>query len=228
MKYFLETLDEQNIKDMAVRDRPRERMKEFSARNLNDLELIMILLGSGSREHPVRSLAKKVLALLDANDEITPQMLESIDGIGSAKACLISAAVELGRRQNKTFRKPLSRTQDVYDLVRHYASRPQEQFISAAVNGANELLDITVVSLGTLDQAPVHPREVYAPAIQARASGIIVAHNHPSGNLNPSPADLDATRRLSEAGKILGIRLIDHVIFSEEGFFSLYESGLML
>lgn len=214
-----------DIKEMAAAERPRERLESFSAENLSDLELLMVLLGSGGKSRPVRSIAQDLLDLLDRKQTVSRDDIDKIDGIGLAKSCVISAALELGRRQNRSARRQIITPADLYPLIRHYAGRPQEQFLAAILNGAHEVLSINVVSVGTVSRTLVHPREVFADAIASRASAVIVAHNHPSGNLNPSQEDLEITARLKKAGDLLGIRLLDHLVFSEEGYVSLLETN---
>ena len=109
--------------------------------------------------------------------------------------------------------------------VRHYADRKQEHFLCASINGANEILNIRVVSIDLIDRTPVYPREVFGDALADRASGVIVAHNHPSGSLEPSAFDLEVTKQLKDAGIILGISLLDHIIFNRSGYFSFLEAG---
>jgi len=212
-----------DIKEMAAEERPRERLESFSAENLSDLELLIILLGSGGKSRPVRSIAQDLLGLLDMKQDVSRDDIDKIDGIGLAKSCVISAALELGRRRNRSAKHQIITPSDMYPLIRHYAGRLQEQFLATVLNGAHEVLSINVVSVGTVSRTLVHPREVFADAIAQRASAVIVAHNHPSGNLNPSQEDLEITQRLKKAGEILGIRVLDHLVFSEEGYYSLLE-----
>jgi DNA repair protein RadC len=110
-------------------------------------------------------------------------------------------------------------------LIRHFADRKQEHFLRVTINGANEVLNVRVISIGLLDRTPVHPREVFADAITDRASGIILAHNHPEGGVEPSEADADVTRRIKQAGEIVGIHLLDHIIFNPTTYFSFLEAG---
>jgi len=210
---------------MAAAERPRERLESFSAENLSDLELLMVLLGSGGKSRPVRSIAQDLLSMLDRNQNVSRDDIDKIDGIGLAKSCVISAALELGRRRNRSAKRQIITPADLYPLIRHYAGRLQEQFLAADLNGAHEVLSVNVVSVGTVSRTLVHPREVFADAIAQRASAIIVAHNHPSGNLTPSQEDLEITIRLKKAGELLGIRLLDHLIFSDEGYLSLLETS---
>jgi DNA repair protein RadC len=110
-------------------------------------------------------------------------------------------------------------------VIRHYTDRKQEHFLAVTINGANEVLNVRVVSIGLIDSSQVHPREVFAEAVAERASGIIVAHNHPAGTLEPSPADIEATKQLKGAGEVVGIELLDHIIFNRVGYFSFLEAG---
>ena len=114
---------------------------------------------------------------------------------------------------------------DLLPHVRHYADRKQEHFLCATINGANEILNIRVVSIGLIDRSPVHPREVFADALADRASAVIVAHNHPSGQLEPSPGDVNITAQLKAAGAIVGVELLDRIIFNRTGYFSFLKDG---
>jgi DNA repair protein RadC len=214
------------IKEMAVCDRPRERMMDKGAEALTDQELFSILIGSGNRGRSVTTIARELMELLDRKPMASHQDLTQISGLGTAKATLITAALELGRRRLPPKRRQISTPSDIYPLIRHYATRMQEHFLSICLNGAHEVLSINVCSVGLVNRTIVHPREVYGEAIRGRATAIIVAHNHPSGNLDPSPEDRDVTRRLRQAGELLGIKLLDHLIFCEEGFLSMLEGGV--
>jgi DNA repair protein RadC len=192
---------------------------------LSDLDLITILLGTGNKEFPVHRLAAKLLATIDSKGKgLKHEDLIATNGIGVAKASTLLAAIELGRRLSFSSKKQISYPGDIYPLVRHYADRQQEHFIRVSLNGAHEVLSIEVVSIGLVNKTIVHPREVYATPLKERATAIIVAHNHPSRNLQPSREDRDVTIRLKESGKLLGIELLDHIIFSDEGYHSFLES----
>ena len=132
---------------------------------------------------------------------------------------------DLPRRRIKPEGAKIETPADLLPHVRHYADRKQEHFLCASINGANEILNIRVVSVGLIDRTPVHPREVFADALTDRASAIIVAHNHPSGGLEPSPHDIEVTAQLKEAGAVIGIGLLDHIIFNRSDYYSLLESG---
>ncbi len=129
--------------------------------------------------------------------------------MGDAKATLILAAIEFARRRIKPEGAKIETPADLLPHIRHYADRKQEHFLCATINGANEILNIRVVSIGLIDRSPVHPREVFADAISDRACAIVVAHNHPNGSLEPSASDLDVTKQLRAAGEVVGISLLD-------------------
>jgi DNA repair protein RadC len=213
-------------------DKPdaRERLRERGARYLSDQDLVALLLRSGTKAAPVLNLADRVIATLGRREDgRLAEELGRIDGMGSGKVASILAALELGRRFSPGARDRIKCAQDLFPLVRHYAERKQEQFVCASLNGAHEVIAIRVVSLGILNRTIVHPREVYGDPLSDRAAAIIVCHNHPSGQLEPSEEDIQITRRLREAGTILGINLLDHLILSPQGdYFSFVESGISL
>ena len=214
------------IKDLPECDRPREKLKDKGAGALSDLELLAVLIGSGTREHDVMTTASRLLQIIDS---IWPRAgldeLCMVAGVGAAKASLIVAALEFARRRIRPHGLKISFPPDVYPLIRHVADRRQEHFLCISLNGANEVIAIRTVSVGLVNRALVHPREVFADPITDRASAVIVAHNHPSGNLRPSQDDLAVTMQLKEAGKTLGIRLLDHLIFNPCEYYSLLENG---
>jgi len=151
--------------------------------------------------------------------------LSQFAGVGDAKAALILASIEFARRRIKPEGAKIAKPADLLPHIRHYADRKQEHFLCAAINGANEILNIRVVSIGLIDRSPVHPREVFADALSDRASAIIVAHNHPRGGVEPSQSDLTITAQLKAAGEIAGIELLDHIIFNRTTPYSFLENG---
>src|SRR5260370_21026631 len=151
--------------------------------------------------------------------------LTSFAGVGDAKATLILAEIEFARRRIKPDGAKIETPADLLPHVRHFADRKQEHLICASINGANEILNIRVVSIGLIDRTPVHPREVFADALSDRASAIIVAHNHPSGGLEPSAYDVEVTNQLKAAGVVIGIALLDHIIFNRTDYYSFLENG---
>jgi DNA repair protein RadC len=214
------------MNQIPKQDRPREKLVARGASALSDQELLAILLGKGTPQMDVMTLAAKVAKVVDNKGlDVRVEDLTSFDGVGEAKATLILAAIEFARRRIKPEGVKITTPSDIIPLIRHFADRKQEHFLSITVNGANEVLNVRVVSIGLVDRTPVHPREVFADVVADRASGIIIAHNHPAGSLEPSVADIEATRQLTQAGEIMGIQLLDHIIFNRNGYFSFLESG---
>ncbi len=198
------------------------------ASSLSDIELLALLLGSGSKGKNVLQLAADILPLIDSkNGKLTPDDLLTVRGLGMAKACLITAAYEFARRRIKPCGLKISQAADILPLVSHLTARPQEQFVSISLNGANEVIASRILTIGLVNATQIHPREVFSESITDRASAIIVAHNHPSGNLAPSEEDKNITLRLKCAGELLGIPLLDHVVFCTSGYYSFREQGLL-
>ena len=216
------------ISQISVQDRPREKILRKGAQALSDQELLAVLLGKGTAGMDVMTLAGKLARLIDQKGlNVTPEDLMQFEGVGDAKATLILAAIEFARRRIKPEGAKIETPADLLPHIRHYADRKQEHFLCASINGANEILNIRVVSIGLIDRTPVHPREVFADALSDRASGVIVAHNHPSGGLEPSASDLQATSQLKAAGSIVGIELLDHIVFNRDDYFSFLERGML-
>ena len=216
------------IQDLPVVDRPRERLCAFGAGALSDIELLSVMLGSGCRGKEVQAVAVDVLKVIDnSSEEQHLKELSRIAGIGSARATQIVAGLEFSRRRIRPDGLKIKAPADVLPVLSRYADRKQEHFIVVSVNGANEVIATRCVSVGLLDSALVHPREVFADAIVDRAGAVILAHNHPSGSLEISEQDLTTTRKLIEAGKIVGIKVLDHIVLSKRGYVSLMEKGLV-
>lgn len=185
-----------------------------------------VLLGKGTAETDVLSLASNLVRVLDAKgNDLQAADMAALDGIGPAKAALVLAALEFARRRIKAGGARIETPSDLLPHVRHYADRKQEYFLCATLNGANELLNVRVVSIGLVDRAPVHPREVFADAVTDRACAVMVAHNHPSGGVEPSASDIAVTAQLKAAGRVLGIELLDHVVFNRTEYYSFLEKG---
>ena len=214
------------IQDMPAADRPREKLLRKGAAALSDQELLAVLLGKGTPGMDVMTLAAKLARLIDEKGlNVQAEDLSRFAGVGDAKATLILAAIEFARRRIKPEGAKIVTPADLLPHVRHYADRKQEHFLCASLNGANEILNIRVVSIGLIDRSPVHPREVFADALSDRACAVIVAHNHPSGGVEPSHSDIDITAQLKAAGEVLGIEVLDHIIFNRTGYFSFLENG---
>lgn len=214
------------IQDLPDADRPREKLARRGAASLSDVELLAVLLGSGTRRTSVLDLASKILRTVDGRlDPDKFEQLQSIAGVGKAKACQIEAALELARRHIAKGRHAVRDAADALPYLQSIRGKKQEHFVCISLNGANEVIESRVVTVGLLDTNQVHPREVFSDPIQDRAAAVLIAHNHPSGTLEPSPEDLALTRRLVQAGELLGIRVLDHLIVTEDGFLSLKSAG---
>jgi len=214
------------IEQIPKRDRPREKLLAKGAEALSDQELLAVLLGKGTPQMDVMTLAAKLARVIDEKGlGVRVADLTSVEGVGQAKATLILGAIESARRRIKPAGMKSETPADTLPLIRHFADRKQEHFLAVTINGASEVLNVRVISIGLIDRSPVHPREVFADAVVERASGIIVAHNHPAGSLEPSPADIAATKQLKGAGEVVGIELLDHIIFNRLGYFSFLEAG---
>ncbi|MBA3472113.1 MAG: DNA repair protein RadC [Rubrobacter sp.] len=221
------------IKQLPPELRPRERLLEAGPSALSDGELLGLLFGIGSREKTAVELAGEVISEaggLHGLYDVSVHELMQVNGIGEAKACIILAAVELGRRIGQV-RNPgrpvVSSPADVARLLRgRIANLDRENFVVVLLNTKNEVIETSTVSVGTLGASLVHPREVFKPAVRASAASVILAHNHPSGKVEPSREDREVTRRLGEAADILGIEVLDHVIVGD-GYFSMKENGML-
>ena len=216
------------IKDLPEFSRPREKLKERGANALSDAELIAAILGSGGKGLDVMSLSSRVAkAISGKKGDLSLEELTKIEGIGLAKASQILAGFELARRHIVTETIKITEAKDVLPLIDRIANKQQEYFICISLNGANEVIENRTVTVGLLDRSQVHPREVFADVITDRAASVIFAHNHPSGALEPSNSDLKIQEQLTEAGRILGIKVLDHIIISKKGYYSFQENGLV-
>ncbi len=207
-------------------DRPREKLINRGVESLTDHELIAVLLGSGSKKRDVMSVAGEILKVIDLGKE-QPDIdeMQKIEGVGPVKAAILAAALEFARRRIKPAGTKISVPSDVVPLINHLSDRKQEHFICISLNGANEVISNRIVSIGLVNRTQVHPREVFADPITDRASSVIVAHNHPSGELSPSVDDIEITNLLKNSGEILGISLLDHIIFSHKGYYSFMDNN---
>lgn len=216
------------IKDLPEHSRPREKLKEKGTEALSDTELIAVILGSGTKDQDVMTLAAKIAKVVSENQgRISLETLSSIEGIGLAKAAQILAGFELARRHLIKTSSKVSGAKDVLPFLNDIENKQQEYFVCISLNGANEIIEKRIVTVGLLDKSQVHPREVFADVITDRAASVIFAHNHPSGELKPSNNDLRIHEQLTEAAKILGIKVLDHIIVSKRGFYSFQENGLI-
>ncbi|MBR1918589.1 MAG: DNA repair protein RadC [Spirochaetales bacterium] len=227
MRYENNTQFPMKVMELPLFDRPREKMEEKGPSALSDLELLSVLVSSGTQSRPVFEIATDLLALLDRKPEASIEDMLKIRGLGRAKSTQVAAAIELGRRRTRRNGVQITSPRDIYNEVRHYAYRSQEQFIVLSMNGAQEVIDIFTATIGLVNKTLIHPREVFSEPIRRRAATIAIAHNHPSGQLAPSEEDINVTNRLVEAGKILGIKVLDHLVFTAEGYYSFLEHSLI-
>ncbi len=217
-----------SIHEIQDIDKPREKLLKMGVKALKDYELVALLLGSGVKGKDVLKLSKEIVKIFKKDfANLNLEKLLEVHGLGTAKASQIVAAIELAKRYLIKQNRKILTPQDVYDELREYCGKKQEYFLAIYLDGASHICFKKVITIGILNQSLVHPREVFAPAVENRCAGVIAAHNHPSNTLNPSQADIEITKRLKESGKILGIELLDHVILTKNGYLSLNDMGLM-
>ncbi|MFD2705169.1 RadC family protein [Salibacterium lacus] len=220
------------IKDVPFSERPREKMAKFGAEQLSNQELLAVLIRSGTKEESVLQLSQRVLYDFDGLlmlKDATIEELQTIKGIGLAKALEMRAAIELGRRiytYHEEERWVIRSPEDVSGLVmEEMRFLTQEHFVILCLNTKNQVIHRQTLFIGSLNSSIVHPREVFKEALRRSAAAVICIHNHPSGDPGPSREDIDVTKRLIEAGRILGIDVLDHIIIGDRRFTSLKEQG---
>ena len=222
------------IKSWAEEDRPREKLMEKGRHALTEAELITILIASGSRNETAVELSKRILTSVsnDLNDlgKLSVKELMKFKGIGEAKAISIVAALELGRRRKETKiskREKITTSKDVYEIMRpSMMDLPHEEFWLLMLNRANSVIKKELISRGGIAGTVVDSKLIFKIALENYASSIIICHNHPSGNLKPSEQDMKITKAIKEAGKIMEIQLLDHLIVTENGFYSFADEGV--
>ena len=208
------------LSDRHPNDRPREKLARYGTARLSDLELLMAMIGSGNKQADVGKIAREVLKILrQKGGDVSYDDLRSVIGLGEAKIPVILANFELARRYLMDDERPvIDSPEKAVELLADIRDKRQEYFVCLTLDGANRLIAKRVVTIGTLTASLVHPREVFADAIADRAASIIVAHNHPSGSLRPSQADIVTTDRLKSAGELLGVPLINHLLITKQSF----------
>jgi DNA repair protein RadC len=212
------------VKDKPKIERPREKLEKYGPSKLKDWELLAILLRTGTKDLDVVKLSQKILR--DFKDEkileASIEDLQNIHGLGLAKACEIVACFELGKRKLKGKKTNILLTpKDVWEAMSDIRSSKKEHFVVFYLNARNQEIEREIISVGTVNASIVHPREVFEGAIKNNATSIILAHNHPSGDTEPSQDDIEITKKLVHAGKILDIRIVDHVIVTDKNFLSI-------
>jgi DNA repair protein RadC len=224
-----------SIKFLAEDDRPREKFLLKGKSALSDSELLAIILGSGNNEDSAVELARKILASVDYNwqklSKLSIKDLMKFKGIGEAKAISVAAALEIGRRkaaQEIPEKEKVTSVNDLYKIFSQYLSDLQtEEFWAIFLDQKNHVIYKTQISKGGISGTLVDVRVIFRIAIEHFATSVVVAHNHPTGNLTPSQPDISITRRIKEAGYLLDIKLLDHLIIGENSFFSFSEQGLL-
>lgn len=222
------------VRDLPIEDRPRERLQKVGVDNLSTQELLALIIEKGGRGQTVLTLAQNLLAHFGNLQNIKNASLEElkkVKGIGFATACKIQAAFKLGEKIESHITKlgeKIENPESVFNLLKNeIGNKKKESFYILSLTTRNNLISVDKVSTGTLSASLAHPREVFLPAIKNSASTVIIVHNHPSGDTQPSEDDLDITKRLIEAGKILGIDVVDHIIISKDSFCSFKEKSLL-
>ncbi|GAB3171632.1 RadC family protein [Telluribacter humicola] len=223
------------ILSWAEEDRPREKLLQRGKAALTDAELIAILIGSGTVDQSAVDVAKLILGSANNNLNELARLglndLKKIKGIGEAKAITIVAALELGRRRKESEtprRRRITSSNDAYEEIKPYLlDKPHEEFWILLLNRANEVLRPVQISTGGVAGTVADPKLIFKHALEHLASSMILFHNHPSGNLTPSQADKDLTRKLKEAGRVLDLPVLDHLIFTDSSYYSFADEGLL-
>ncbi len=220
------------IKDLPNFERPREKLISKGPENLKDEELLAILLRTGREGKSALDLAKQILKKYPGRKllQMNYEELSAVEGIGEGKACTILAAVELIKRSLKIKEDTLPVIRSAEDVVAqavYMRDKKREHLMAIYLNARNEMIYKKPMFIGTLNANLVHPREIFALALEKNAASVILAHNHPSGDSEPSEDDLEITKRLTEAGKIMGIDVLDHIIITRNKTFSFKEEGLI-
>lgn len=224
-----------SIKNWAIDDRPREKLLFKGAEMLSNSELLAILINNGNKEKSAVHLAQEVLKLgqdnLNELGKLTLKEIQQIKGIGIAKAITIAAALELGRRRHATLTLEKTAITCSRDIALYLQTKIKdfayEVFAVVFLNKSNKIIHFEIISRGGITGTIADPRIILKRALEENATGIVLCHNHPSGNLNPSKADIEITNKIKEATKFFDIKLMDHVIVSEEGYYSFADEGKM-
>ena len=218
----------QKIQDIPAIDRPREKLARKGSAALSDFELLEVLIGSGAGKIDVSTIARQVQKLLQKGiQHVTLDSLQQIKGVSAVTAGKILASLELARRHLVLDSKPLRSQNDILVRLHDLRTKPQENFVCLSLDGGHRLLAQRTVTVGTLDSVLAHPREVFSDPIVDRAAYVIVAHNHPSGDPQPSDKDIMLTQQLAAAGQLIGIPLHDHIIVTKTDQFSYRQNHLL-
>ncbi|BAP31371.1 DNA repair protein radc [Chryseobacterium sp. StRB126] len=224
-----------SLKFLAEDDRPREKFLQKGKNALSDSELLAIIMGSGNREESVLELARKILASVNNNwnqlSLLSVKELMKFNGIGEAKAISIITALEIGRRrvgQQIPEKSVIGNSHDAYSILKNQLSDLRtEEFWAIFLNNSNKVIHTSQLTQGGISQSIVDVRILFKTALEHFSTGVIIAHNHPSGSLKPSKEDINITQKIKEAGKVLSIQLLDHIIITQDSYFSFSDAGLL-
>ncbi len=226
--------DHITIKELPEEERPREKMIKFGADRVSNAELLAIIIRTGSRRDSAIALAEKILSKAESLRELpllTVEELMELNGVGLAKGVQIKAALELGRRMASSIRqeiKGVSSPKDVAEyLMEEMRYYQKEYFKVILLNTKNQIISTELISIGSLNSSIVHPREIFSVAVKKVSAAVILVHNHPSGDPTPSREDIEVTKRIVQAGEIIGISVLDHMIIGEGRYYSFREGGLI-
>ena len=223
------------IRDLPASERPRERLLNLGTEALSSQEILALILGRGIAGESVIVTAQRLLSEFGNLKGISSASIEDLSdvrGIGTAKAAQIKAAFELGRRIDEYAydppKKAITNPDEAVKLVKNrLKDKKKEYFLAILLNSRNQPINVTQISVGSLDASIVHPREVFKEAISASAASVILVHNHPSGDAAPSDEDIQITKRFKESGEIIGINVFDHIIYADKNFISLKAQGII-
>ena len=220
------------MKDVPFSERPRERLINYGAENLSDEELLAIILKTGSKKMSVKELASFILSSVGGIKNLKNlnyHKIKMIEGIGEAKACMLMALSEISKRMNKKIASlngvKLNSSSKVFEFYKDKINSVQEHVYCIYLDASKKVIEEKLLFIGTANYSLIHPRDIFKEAYLINATSIICVHNHPSGNVKPSHEDVNMTERLREVGMIMGIRLIDHIIISEDKYYSFLENG---
>lgn len=235
MRVTIDDSREYTIKDLPVTERPREKLWRYGANSLSNTELVAIIIRTGYKEETAIDLARKILSIDERGlvylSDITLEELTNIKGVGTCKAAQILAAVEIGKRISTYVGDEKIKVNSpnivLNLLMEEMRYLKKEYFKTIILDTKNQIISIENISIGNLNQSIVHPREVFNLAIKKSANSVILVHNHPSGDPTPSLEDVNVTNRLVEAGNILGIKVLDHIVIGDNKYISFKEKNLI-
>ena len=218
------------LKELPPSDRPREKLLELGAENLTDSELLAILIRTGTSGKNAVDLARELLNHFGGIDNLSKASVEelsSFKGLGRAKAVTLKAAFEISKRVKVNRNRKITTPEEAYEAVKNFSYKETEHFGILTLNRKGFLINVHVVSVGGTGSASVNPKEVFSPAVRDLAEAVILFHNHPSGDPIPSREDIEVTRKLAEAGRLLGIEVLDHIVLGNDSFVSLKGEGVV-